>query len=993
MNRKTLKVFKNIYIGKKALQKIWAKDKEIFKALKDKFIHNYEESNFDFLALDDFDFLALIASSNYYIIKKIYFNEKTMMNISESCEFQEMLCRYNFFPNKIKFFDNVYFLKSLTVGNNTYYIVNNISNSIKKHSDEQELVDTLKNGLYKLIDYLKQDFIGNIKNISIFMEKLPDIFYKEFLSYISDNLKQIAIENKEMTFDEIFHNSYLLSFKEIEIIINNFKGINNLYYSPSLIRNLIDKTSSFLKGLVINDQEKDRLKNYIFNDYCKAMILKNLDNNLLEKLYMCFSNKVILYLLDDIGLKIIDENNKINELFSNNIPLDKLTESKIFAKLLIKKYSVERSFFDDDLTRTLKRFSCEESLFNLLNTYIESKDYNYFFRIFTELSGNAQDLYYKNNFEKILELNNDGLFKGMKKEVYEMFKDKVDIKKWTFSDSELYAILKNKESYSKEQLEYVFSNKENIHAILNSEYIDLLYEDILNLNISKLNKIYMSEEVLNVLRNLNKLDKIYKTISKLEIDIRPLLLNTNCLISVGEKVLEEYKIVYYVDFYKLPTSINNSYYGWFLLNVPNLKDTNVLFEILDFYLTNSKYLSTFYILKYHLENEVLKEYLNSRKDLITEIVKENSCDLNLILGNLPNNIRKNEFFKERENIAIYLDELNYFKIFHDDFNGQYRLDEKILKDERFILKFICSYQFTEESLRLVTDNEKLIKELVAKIDLYNDMKNKILRNLNDYTDEFKEYLQILMNSNVNIYEIEFLKDMADCIFFNKRIKEVYFKYKDMNLNRMKWEILSNVIKKSRENIASSLTNPLDKNIVYIEYTLNGEKVLIPTIIYDNENYTFLARRMETGKHFYDGSYRDKIESYSTITEKNRSMLYGDFGLKVGYIKVNPEDIIHINSFDSICLNPIESKYTELKSLKFPEWISMEELNERTLKRGRYNELRIKGKHIPDFVISYDEPDEKILRYSYEHNVPLVKILRKSYPNAIEHCDDPYGDWN
>ena len=62
-------------------------------------------------------------------------------------------------------------------------------------------------------------------------------------------------------------------------------------------------------------------------------------------------------------------------------------------------------------------------------------------------------------------------------------------------------------------------------------------------------------------------------------------------------------------------------------------------------------------------------------------------------------------------------------------------------------------------------------------------------------------------------------------------------------------ILNNVIKSSRENIASSITNPLNKNMVYIEYILNDEKVLIPTIIYDNESYTFLVRRMESGGTF------------------------------------------------------------------------------------------------------------------------------------------------
>ena len=98
--------------------------------------------------------------------------------------------------------------------------------------------------------------------------------------------------------------------------------------------------------------------------------------------------------------------------------------------------------------------------------------------------------------------------------------------------------------------------------------------------------------------------------------------------------------------------------------------------------------------------------------------------------------------------------------------------------------------------------------------------------------------------------------------------------------------------------------------------------------------------------------------------------------------------MQVNSFDAISQNSQGNKYIK-PYIKYPEWVSMEELNERTLKSESYNELRIKGKHIPDFVISYDEPNEDTLRYSYEHSTPMIKILRKKYPNAIEKCVDPY----
>ncbi len=866
MRRQSFKDFRKKYENR-------LNEDEVINLLLDDKVRNYIIEN------DDFNFLALIASSNNDKLRSFYFNEQTIFYIIQLDKFPGVLFRSDFFPNKIKLFDNDLFLKSLTLGHNTHHVVAHIEEELREQSNNLDVINVLKDGLYKFMHYLQQDFINEIKNISVFMKELPSELYKEFLDYISDDLKYVAIQNEKMMFDEIFSNSFIkyseISFKDVEIIINKFKGINNLCYSPSLLYAFIDKSTDS-KGVVINEQELNSLKDYIFNDYCKEVFLKNLDYWSLERLYMCFSDEVIDYLLDDEGLTILENNHKFGKLLSNDVPYDKLTKSKIFAMLLSKNY-LKLQDYDNQIDRIGKLLSNDESFYNLLNRYIELKDYSHFFRVFTKLSGDKQLLYFKNNFERLLELNNSELFKGMKKEVYELFKDRINIRNYTFSDYDLCVLLNHKDDYSLEQLECIFSNQENIFAILKGKYIKSTYEMILNLNISKLNQIYMSEEVLQ-----------------------------ECPIN--------------------------------------------------------------------------------RKDLITKIIQENNCDLSFILGKLPDNIRKSEFFKDRENAAIHLATFDYYRLFHDDFDGKYRLDEKILDDDRFIEKFVGYYGDIEESLRLVADNKTLIK-----VKSYNDMKNKIASSLNDSESEFKTYLEILMNSSVNVYEIEFLKDMIDVVFFNKRIKEVFFKYKNMNLEKIKLEILSNVIKSSRENIASSITNPLDKNIVNMEYILNGEKVLIPTIIYDNETYTFLVRRVSSGKHFYDGTYEDGIDYYSTITEKNRSMYHGDSGVKFGYVRVLPEDIIQVNSFDAISQNSHSNKYIA-PYIKYPEWVSMEELNERTLKSQSYNELRIKGKYIPDFIISYDEPNEATLRYSNEHSTPMVKILRKSYPNAIEQCGDPYSDW-
>jgi len=944
---------------------------EVINILLDNEIKDYIINN------DDGSFLAKIICSSNDELRKFYFNEQTIPYIIEQKKFGLALFRNDFFPNKIKMFNDDNFLKYIILENYTSSVILNIKEEIKKQPDNLYLLNTLKKGLYKFIDYLKQDLKNNIKDIFIFMEELPSQIYKEFLDYIKEDIKNLA-NQEDISFDQIFYNSYIYyssKFEDIFSIINSFKGTNKLYYSKELMCTLIKTTTDYKNCIIIDKQQMNNLKNYIFNNYGKTNILANLDDELIEILFNCFKNDTIDYFFDDEGLIILDNNKKFNELFFNYSICNKLTQSKNFAILLKKNYKVED--FDNEISKIENK-----SLFNLLDIYIKLNDYEYFFRVFNILDSNNQLLYLKNNLEELLKINNNDIFKGIKKEGYELFKEKINPKDWLFIDYDLYNIIKMKKNYSIEQIKFIFSNKENVFTILKGNYMQKTYNMILNLNIPTLNNIYMSEESLSILRNLNRLDEIYKIINDLQIDISNLLLNKNCLIEIGEEI----KKISKNNFLKN----NDTKYFYFFSNIPKLKNKDILFKILDFYLENKKYLSTFYILRNELENQTLKEYLDTRKDLITKIIQENKCDSSLILGNLPKNIIKDEFFYERENLAIHFDFHNYYDIFSNEFKGKYKLNEKVLNEQKFIEKFIDNYKNVEDHLRLVTNNEELIKKLTIKTKFYSYMKRKIINNLNDSIEEFKIYLKILINSGINIYEIEFLKDMIDVIFFNKRVKEVYLKYKNKNLEKIKLEILNNIIKNSQENIINSLTNPLKKNIIYTEYKINEQIVLIPTIIYEKENYNFLVRRMQSAEHLFDGTYKSKIEYYSTITEKNRSVFYGDSGIKFGYIKVNPEDIIQVNSIDAISYSTENTKYTSALT-KYPEWVSIDELNKRTLMNESYNELRIKGKYIPDFVVCYDEPNKATLNYSYKHNTPIVKILRKSYPDAIEYFNDPYSN--
>ena len=966
---------------------------------------------------DDGFFLADIASSPSNKLRNFYFNEETIPIYSKSKSVISRIisCGGDLYPNKIKLFDNEEFFSVISSYNLTEKFVDTITEEIHpSHSwngpkkVEPESIDILKNLLLKYLRYLQKDFDNHINSISMIMNRIHHEWYEEFLGIILNDLKKFAKENIDFEFDTLFDSSYITynnnyaNFNKIESIINEFYGIDNLYYCPILIKSLVEKSTDRIKNrILISKEQLDWLHSYIFNSQAKEALLKDADSFMFKQLYLLYSKEFINYFLDDEGLSILDNSNKFNKSLSYYVPYDNLTNSNLFAKLLVKNYP-KSSDYDSKIKKISKTFEDYKSIFNLLDRNIENKDYSYFYRIFKDLSSTNQLVYLKNNFVRLLGINNNDLFKGMKNKAYELFKNDVDIANWIFSAYDLANMLENKNDYSEEQFEIIFSNPTNISIIFNSGQLQEIYKNLLNLNILNINNIYMSDEFISKLRNANKLDKIFGIAKDIEIDIRKLMLNKESLIDIGEETIENNKNSLIFGNDKYPELKAGSKYFNFLCYTYNLKDKTLLFDILDFYLTNERYLSTFYILRSSLKKEDLKQYFTSRKDLITKIIKENkSNNIKFILGNLSKDELTCEFSKERENILLYCTSKDFHNIFINGPIDGYELSDDVLYSELFVEKFDTYYsnkelndeyfQDIEKDITFANNDETKAKKIISKLREYCDLKINIEDSLLGFNDNFESYLKVLIMSGLDVYNFDFTRDMIDALLLNKRIKEVSLKYYGQNLEEKKSNVLNDIIRKSRENIVSSITNPLNKKAIPIEYKLDGKIVVIPTIVYDGDPYTFFVRRMHSGKHINTLKHKVGVECYSTITEKNRSVYYGDTGVKFGYVGIKPEDIVHVNSIDAISRSEINNRYKRT-SLKYPEWVSMEELNRRTLRNGSYNEIRVKGKYRPEYTLSYDEPNVLTLRYSYNNNTTLVKVLRKAYPKAIENCEDIYSDW-
>ena len=958
-----------------------------------------DEKTISFLLNDDIklniikneiSLLSEIASCNSDTLRNYYFQEDTLDYLILNNDFYNVLLQGDFYPNKIKLFYNDFMFSYLLKSNCTDSFMWEIR-TIISHTDDLSVHSILKDICIRYIQYLSINFENNIEIICSFMRELPSIWYTEFFDIIIYDLLEYLSKNAENSYDNFFDNSYIKydsNFMQLYSFIQKFKGYDNLYYSPTLILSLLHKTNEYGK-IIINQEEKELLHSYLFQRTCKNNLLCYGEEETIFELLSCFNDEAIEYFFDDLGLSILDENNKFNYLFYKKYPFDKLTESITFANLLAKNNPYKRAF-DTHIINMIDSFQNNDSSLKLLDRYFESKDYDSFYRVFSNIDSSTQLKYLNKNYSKMFFLSNDNLFKGMKKESYECFKDRISSLKWIFSNYDLFRIIDNISEYSDEEIINIFSNPKNIIEVINGYYFEDIYLNILNYNNSFLNNIYLSKDCIDLIRKTNKMNMFYSIIPNIKTNIQSIMLDEDSLIDIGECLLENYQNNVFDNYNMMPKLDNIYKYFNFFYNVDKIKDKNILYEILDFYLNNDRYLSTFYLLRRHLNQDDLDFYYSSRRNVITKIIQDNKSDnIKFILSKLPQDMYIMEFFKERETFALYCNMNDYSSIFKWCFNGNYLLDENIICDNRFMEKFIDYYLNIMRELSLVCKNDIIINKVYSNISKYKNMKEIIMKQLNDTSLEFKTYLNILINSGIDVYSIEFLHDMIDVVFFNKRIEEVFYKYEREDLESIKLNILNNLINKSRQDIVSSLTNPLEKRSIPTPYILDGREVTIPTIVYSSEPYNFLIRRVQTGMHFTNGNYREKVESYSTITEKNRSSYYGDSGVKCGYISINPNDIVHINSYDSVCTNSNKNKYISAY-VKYPEWVSSWKLNERTLQSKSYNEIKIKGIHPPDFSLSYDEPNEATIRFSYNNNKTLVKILRKSYPNAIENCDDPYS---
>lgn len=932
--------------------------------------------------------LIEIANGSSSLLREFYFSEEVVKALDETGKIAWVMSDLDYYPYKVQLFDRKYILDTIA---NYDYVPRKITSSDKKG----EIVD-------KIINYYFQDISSYSKALDDIIQNLSSDKHEFYLKKYKSVIEEHAISNKNFSYDFLFRENdeleHLLKILEIfsDVVIPSYR----------LTEQLIESFSSY------HEDKEDSLKNfplvlkYLSYREVRTLFFNNCSSSIiLEKLYKILDDDLKKEYLNDEGIQILRERNMIRLIVESDIDLDSFLVNASF----LDAFNDNNIEYFHHYLKNIKGKVDKRSLENSLNLYLNSSNYEGFYKTFTFLDDEDQISWFRCNKELFINSLSKSFYVllGVKKSLYNLFSDLCSevYKNCEISPYMLREMLDTKEQYSHVQLEKIFTSSVNVNSLFNSSGFCYAYIKLLALDNEVISSVYLGEEVLKRIRENSMLKDIYdaffnsKSSTKYNKSLRSFLVNEDNLNVVGEETRKDDEYFKEVGIVGGRFEYDDFFYlvrGW------EKEEKDTLFKILDYFLINSKYLVAFNK-SMSYDDVISDEYYESRRDLITKVIQEGDIKLlNKIFVYLDDYIIDKErmskqIFPERERLIYSLDSYKFDRIFATGLDGKYRINEDTLDVDQFVSVFSRSTYGIVNTLKAAFDNEDLIRDIISKVKNHDKLYSEIKNSLGDCADEYKNLLKLIelssFKSALDDADLALLDDMKK-IMIDEDYKEtvrLYETYKGVNLEKEKLRILESIRDKSRKSILSSLTDIKSMNPTIQEYTVRGRVYRIPTVVFDGEPFNFLVRRLENCDHYLNGDYKEKIESYSTIYEENRSMFYGNSGIKLAYSNVKPGDIVYVYPFDAIS-NDFDDKKYWIKGLKTPRWLSSDDLNRITRNNQSYNEIRIEGRQDPDIVVSYDEPDEQSILSCDRLHATMAKILRKRYPNCIESHDDPYKHW-
>ncbi len=963
--------------------------------------------------LENNDEIKLSENLNKILIK---FNE-----ISSSKNIEKII---NEIKNKFSFD----YLKTL-ISNYYNFIKENV---IKKYSN---FIDEIKkNSLEK---YLSEpnELINNIKNLFIETEKNSNKENEKINLLINEKMNNIFIEIISK-----INNILTTEINYFTIKINsNFKSKINEFYtnSSNLIQNLQTKFSNYsfnnsfdLKSLILEKEENINLEiseiaenlrqnfyylfcyeNEILNISCPNSIINKMNENekfnyQISKFQNIFNNLNLIQssinnVINNENLNEISLENFIN-FFTENFDFNIIT-SQIKKNIeILKKNGIENTKSTINLLKEIIKYSFKfdsnfyeklfknffdktliisknlEEKFDLLFIKIQKKgregyqnDLNYY---------KKKDFYYdniKSNFEeefnnfmnkylnlleekKNLLLNNFNLTDELNNKLIKKFEDKI------FNEINIY----------QNELNLFMTVRAAKNCKLLENEISLI--EIVNEAINEIKKDFSSNIKIDLFKqfnfSFNKYKEIFNSVfnffeNRIKNQYRHFFNNYNLEMTKKSDLKSSNKIT------NLTQGIKNGFENGFnfcLENLEKIFEFNILLDSLnddkkiDFYLDESFNKYSFKIKSYEIFDKIIDEDLKSSCE--NELLREKNSFQNNFFDYLKTGFNNTivNFFKGSG--KSYLNE-----IFLNDY--EFNINSKLILIQNQIKKI-------DKNLNLFLNNFNEIDFYLNNsiLNIYNNLKEKILYEINDYNKINNKILIKINQFNKNFTEkiIEYFKSfslnvLSNDSFLNSLSDQIKILFPSSNVPyslildlRLKLNNLLDSLYFSDLKIKyqTNIEKKINEIVNEIENRKNSILIKINKLNKKNENFDLLNDFNELNNNINNFEY--KFSFYLTENKKNliENVLLNST-LKNYLIQI---PIDYNNSF-----NNIKNEINNNVQLKFDSSDFIENLNENIMK------FDIKNEKISDFI---EDRNKSFSEYLNEKCENLEKEVLNKYSNEI-----------
>ena len=840
----------------------------------------------------------------------------------------------------------------------------NLSNEENiKHLFENHINDIFKLG--KKIPKHKGKIYNFIFEIADKIPCFKIITLKIFFSNIKGNLKTYQEIKKSVNNYKIFmKNLYNSDGEIISIFFNFLESLKEKEYLPfDEIINLIEEIPFYndktLAKIFIENLEKllENNKNNNDNEINKLSLSDNIteekekekennDDNFIEFKYNIYESYLnILYkIINEIKENINSIKNKsifdidvtVSSIINTNYSYDKEKENKKESKISLDIFIIFFDYLSIILNnQKIFQFFISKKFLEFFPYLVKDNQYKIIayklIKIFLEAKSNNEK-YKEKNKEQILNIlnryelfNNDyenNEIEKLKEILMMMNSIKIFFSKKSLISLDLDNITKKINDFYFYYSEYINNNFNNISQCYNNEYHSL-FKNYLNIIIE-----------LIIISNKNAIIK-----------------NDNCFLFTFEniKIIINNVIKFYSRFTD-ENNLNNKYFlniiKYFIDKSINIyKTENENNEINNINNISENDFSFYYIKKYEINEEILKENIN--KNIISNFCIQSPLIILLLLKSL---FKYNKYIKQFLEFIHFLCKINHQNII-------YLLRHKLLKTlfkylEKNPIHKIIIIKILKESFKYL-DRKDFCFIFGKIISLLNNAKEK-----KEYKILIKDLLQNIINAlhilnNVNnayckgIILSEYKIEQSN-IYNVMQIKEIKLNDEINNLI-IKQEILFYKSLKTKKLLLLRISNKENKE--YIEICLRNEEI----IINENEGKLKYEDLSNFNSIFIDDNYDTKSneELYLKLNEINN----------ISYIFKNNKKIliIYINE-NKVLSYEFKFKFNNLINIEigYPLDLIQENNNDNYIS---YNHIKIKSLNI----YSHNNNDiEKIYKLNSEN---------------------------